>query len=182
MRALPARRLVENGLELLLARVEGRQPNVAVRTPLLARMNDPVGLVEALGRPGPHVRGALLVVVEPRDVGGLKVDLGLALHHPLRHRPAMPGPSFTHTAAADQSPPTSRRLAQDGQAVGRDQQAVDGVLDAHRLVAHDLRHQLERVPHLLHEVVLVKGSSVGESAASSIDGISSGSCSIGRWA
>ena len=47
------------------------------------------------------------------------------------------------------------RLAEQRQPVrGQREQAVDRVLDADRLVAHDLRHQLERVLHLEREVVL----------------------------
>ena len=104
------------------------------------------------------MRDGLLVLVEARDVGRLQVDLRLALDHPLGHRAADPGPSLTQTAAADHSPRDLGRLAQDRQPVRRQrEQAVDRVLDAHRLVAHDLRHQLERVLHLLHEVVLGEG-------------------------
>ena len=47
------------------------------------------------------------------------------------------------------------RLAQDRHAVGRQgEDAVDRVLHAHRLVADDLGHQLQRVLHLLLEIDL----------------------------
>ena len=66
-----------------------------------------------------------------------------------------PGPSFTHTAAADQSPFTSGSLAEDRHPVGRQgDEPVDRVLHADGLVADDLGHQLERVLHLSGEVGL----------------------------
>ena len=83
LRPLPAGRLEEHGAELALARVERRQANVAVRPPLLARVDDAVGLVEPLGRARPDVGAGLLVIPEPRDVGRVQVDLGLAVGHPL---------------------------------------------------------------------------------------------------
>ena len=83
VRPLPAGRLEEDGAELALARVERRQPDVAVRLPLLHRMDDAVGLVEALGRAGPDVLLGLVVVVEAGDVGAVRIDLRLARRHPL---------------------------------------------------------------------------------------------------
>ena len=68
VRALPSGRLEEDRAERLLAGVERRQPDVAIRRPLLAGMDDPVGLVEPLGGPRAHVRVRLLAVVEARDV------------------------------------------------------------------------------------------------------------------
>ena len=66
-----------------------------------------------------------------------------------------PGPSFTHTAAVDQRPFTSGSLAEDRHPVGRQRdEPVDRVLHPDRLVADDLRHQLERVLHLIGEVRL----------------------------
>src|SRR6185437_16460562 len=68
VRPLPAGGLKEGRLELDLAGVEGRQPDVAVRRPLLARMDDAVRLVEPLRRPSAHVRARLLVLPEAADV------------------------------------------------------------------------------------------------------------------
>ena len=155
VRALPADGLVEDRAELALARVERRQADAAVRRPLLARVDDAVGLVEALGGARLDVLDALLVLVEARDVGRLEVDLGLALDHPLGDRPADARPLLDPDRGGRPEPPDLGRLAEDRQAVGRErEQAVDRVLDADRLVADDLRHQLERVLHLLREVVL----------------------------
>src|SRR4051794_2153933 len=49
-RPLPTSRLEENGTELALTRVERGEADVAVARPLLRRMDDAVGLVEALRR------------------------------------------------------------------------------------------------------------------------------------
>ena len=86
MRPLPAGRLEEERLQLALALVERRQAHVAVGRPLLARVDDAVGLVEALGRSRAHVRARLLMLVEAGGVGGVDVDLRLAVHHPLGQR------------------------------------------------------------------------------------------------
>src|SRR6266849_3003590 len=85
-RPLPTRGLEEERLQLALALVERRQPHVAVRGPLLGRVDDAVGLVEALGRPRANVGARLLVLVEARRVRGVHVDLRLAVHHPLGQR------------------------------------------------------------------------------------------------
>ena len=148
-------RLEEDRAELALARVERREADVAVRLPLLERVDDPVGLVEALGGARLHVRARLVVLVEARDVRGVEVDLGLAVHHPLRKRLA--------DARALLHPDRRRRpealhlgrLAEDRHPVGGEgEDPVDRVLDADALVADDLRHQLERVLELRREVLL----------------------------
>src|SRR4029077_8128921 len=77
VRALPAHSLEEERGELAFARPEPRESHVPVRLPLLGRMDDPVGLVEALGRACPDVRTGLLVLVEAGDVRGLEVDVRL---------------------------------------------------------------------------------------------------------
>ena len=107
LRTLPARRLEEDGAELLLARVVRRQPNVAVRRPLLERVDDPVRLVEPLAGARLYVRRGLLMLPEARRIGGVQVDVRLAVDHPLGQRLSDPGPSLIQTAAADQSPFTS---------------------------------------------------------------------------
>ena len=86
LRALPAGRLEEDGAEFLLARVVWREPNVAVRGPLLEWMDDAVGLVEALVGARLHVRRGLLVLPEACCVRGVEVDVRLAVHHPLGER------------------------------------------------------------------------------------------------
>ena len=74
--------------------------------------------------------------------------------HSATARPT-PGPLLDPHRRGGPQPAHLGRLAEDRQAVGRQrEQAVDRVLHADRLVADDLRHQLERVLHLLHEVVL----------------------------
>ena len=155
VRPLPAGGLVEDRVERLLALVERRAPDRPARLPLLARVHDPVGLVEALGGAAPHELARLLVLVEARDVGRLEVDLGLALDHPLGHGAAHARALLDPHRGGGPEPAHLGRLAEDRQAVGRErQQPVDRVLDAHGLVAEDLRHELERVLHLLDEVVL----------------------------
>src|SRR5687768_17944053 len=44
------------------------------RFPLLVRVDDAVGLVEAFGRPGPDVLLGPVVVVKPRDVRAVGVE------------------------------------------------------------------------------------------------------------
>src|SRR5260370_651342 len=59
LRAFPAGRLEEGCAQLFLPDVEGRQPHVAVGSPLLARVHDAVGLVEPFGRSRAHMRACL---------------------------------------------------------------------------------------------------------------------------
>ena len=59
--------------------------HVAVRRPLLARVDDAVGLVEALAAARLDVPPGLLVWVEARDVGAGRVDFRIAGRHPLGH-------------------------------------------------------------------------------------------------
>ena len=94
---------------------------------------------------------------------------------------AMPGPSLIHTAAALHRLRDLHRLAEHRHRVGRErQQAVDRVADLGRL--EDLAHQLERASSCGSKSSAVNGSSVGLSADSSFDGMSSGWWKIGRWA
>ena len=95
----------------------------------------------------------------------------------------MPGPSLTHTAAADQSPPTSGVSPRMGR--------PSGVSESRPLMAYlmptDSSPTISGISSSACSICSTKsssvnGSSVGESAASSIEGISSGSCRIGRWA
>src|SRR5436853_272117 len=79
VRALPRGRFVEDGAELLLTLVERGNADAAIRLPLLARMDDPVRLVEALARAALHLLRRALLRVEARDVGGLEVDLRLTV-------------------------------------------------------------------------------------------------------
>ena len=141
--------------ELLLAREERRQAHVAVRLPLLRRVDDAVRLVEALGRARLHVPLRLLVLVEARDVGRLQVDLRLAVRHPLRDRLA-DARAFLHPDRGRRPEALHLgRLAEQRQPVGgQREEAVDRVLDPDRLVVQHLRDQLERVLHLLLEVLL----------------------------
>src|SRR5207253_5700865 len=91
VRALPRGRLEKARAELLLPLVERGDARASVRLPLLARVDDPVGLVEALGRAALDVRGGALLGTEARDVRRREVDLRLAAHHPLRDRRAHAG-------------------------------------------------------------------------------------------
>ena len=75
---LPAGRLEEDGAQVPFAAVHRREAQVAVGGPLLHRVDDAVGLVEALGRAGPDVVVGPLVVVEAGDVRAVGVDLRLA--------------------------------------------------------------------------------------------------------
>ena len=102
--------------------------------------------------------------------------------HSARARPT-PGPSFTQTAAADHSPFTSGVSPR----IGR----VSGVSESRPLMAYftptDSSPTISGISSSACSICWTKsssvnGSSVGESADSSIEGISSGSWRIGRWA
>ena len=131
VRPLPADRLEEDGPELPLARVERAESNVAVRGPLLHRVHDAVGLVEPLRRASRDVGPRPLVRVEPRDVGAVRIDLGLAVGHPLGDRLRDPGRLLDPDRGGRPQPADLGRLAEDRRAVGRErQQSVDRVPDA----------------------------------------------------
>ena len=102
--------------------------------------------------------------------------------HSATARPT-PGPSLTHTAAADQRPCTSGVSPR----IGR----PSGVSESSPLMAYlmptDSSPTISGISSSACSICCTKsssvnGNSVGESAASSTDGISSGSCRIGRWA
>ena len=152
--ALPQDRLVEDGAELGLAVVVGRLAHAAVGRPLLRRVDDAVGLVEALRRAVPDVLGGGLLGVEARDVGGVQVDLGLAEDHPLRHGASDARALLDPDRRGGPQALDLGRLAEDRHAVGGEgEQAVDCVLLLRTLVADDLRHELECVLVLVGEVV-----------------------------
>jgi hypothetical protein len=116
-------------------------------------VHDAVGLVEALGGAVLDVLPGLLVVVEAGDVRRLQVDLGLAEHHPLRDCLADSGPFLDPDGGDRPEVLDLGCLAEQRQAVrGERQQPVDGVLLTDRLVADDLRHQLEGLLVLQLEV------------------------------
>ena len=90
---------------------------------------------------------------------------------------------MTQTAAADQSPFTSGVSPSSG--------SPSGVSERMPLIAYliptDSSLRTSGISSSASSICCVKsscvnGNSVGESAASSFDGISSGSCRIGRWA
>ena len=94
-----------------------------------------------------------------------------------------PGPSLTHTAAADQRPFTSGVSPRIGM--------PSGVSEMRPLIAYftptDSSPTISGISSSACSIwrpksACVNGNSVGESAASSIDGISSGSWRIERWA
>ena len=96
---------------------------------------------------------------------------------------ATPGPSLTQTAAADQRPRTSGVSPSSG--------SPSGVSESRPLIAYliptDSSPTISGISSSAcsscsAKSSCVNGSSVGESADSSIEGISAGSCRIGRWA
>ena len=172
MRPLPAGGLVEDSVEPALA-LEG-ETGERSRSDLLAGVDDPVGLVEGLRRPRSHVLHALLMLVEAGDVRGLKVDLG--------------SPSTIHSASArprrflldpHSRGPTTSSTSGVSPRIG----SVSGVSESRPLMAYLMPTDssptiLASAParvHLLDEVVLGERVLGGESAASSTEGISSGS-------
>src|SRR5207244_6842180 len=70
----PARGLEKEGAQRLFSLIERTDPHPPVRFPLLARMDDAVGLVEALGAAPANVRLRLLMVVEARDIRAGRID------------------------------------------------------------------------------------------------------------
>ena len=96
---------------------------------------------------------------------------------------AMPGPSLTHTAAHDQRPRTSWVSPSSG--------IPSGVSESRPLIAYftptDSSPTISGISSSACSIcwsksACVNGISVGDSAAASIEGISSGSCRIGRCA
>ena len=94
-----------------------------------------------------------------------------------------PGPSLTQTADAAQSPATSGVSPSTGM--------PSGVSESRPLIAYlmptDSSPTISGISSSACSICSAKsswvnGNSVGESAASSTEGISSGSCRIGRWA
>ena len=94
-----------------------------------------------------------------------------------------PGPSLTHTAAADHSPLTSGVSPRIGM--------PSPVSEMSPLMAYltptDSSPTISGISSSACSICgsksfCVNGNSVGDSAAASIEGISSGSCRIGRWA
>ena len=84
LRALPAAGVEEHRAERLLAGVERAAAHAALAGPLLARVDDAVGLVEVLGAAGEDVVLGLLVRVEAADVAAVRVaHVRVAVGHPL---------------------------------------------------------------------------------------------------
>ena len=151
--ALPAGGLEEDGAELGLRVVHGREPLVAVGLVLLGRVDDAVGLDERLGGAQPGVLAPLLVGVEAGDVAVVQVDLGVAVGHPLRDGPSDAG-ALLDPHGGGGPEPADLALAQDRVAVaGQREQAVDGVAHLRALGAEELGHQLVGLLELGVEVV-----------------------------
>ncbi len=102
--------------------------------------------------------------------------------HSATPRPT-PGPSFTHTAATDHRPLTSGVSPSTG--------SPSAVRESRPLIAYftptDSSPTISGMSSSACSICRAKsssvnGNSVGESAASSTEGMSSGSCRIGRWA
>ena len=152
-RSFPTRGLEEDRPQLLLRVVHRREALVAVRGVLLGRVDDAVGLDEGLGGAQAGVLATLLVLVEAGDVAVVDVDLGVAVGHPLGHRPADARALLDpHRGRGPQ--PGDLALAQDRVAVaGQREQAVDGVAHLGTLGAEEVGHQLEGLLELGVEVV-----------------------------
>ena len=100
----------------------------------------------------------------------MEVDLGFAVDHPLGERLACTGSFLDPHGSGRPESAHVGRLAQDRHSVrGQRQDAVDRVFHAHFLVAHDLRHQFERVLHLDLEVGLCEGE-LGRRERRALDG------------
>jgi hypothetical protein len=154
-RPFPADRLEEERAQLDLAVVHRREPLVAVALPLLARVDDAVGLVERLAGARLDVRASALVRVEAGDVGVAQVDLGQAVGHPLGDGAPDARALLDPDGRRGPQPLDLGKLAEDGGAVGRQrQQPVDGVPDLCALGAQQVGHQLEGLLELGVEVLL----------------------------
>ena len=84
--ALPACVFEEDGVQLLLADKEGRQPQVAGVGHLLARVDDVVDLAVLLRGAGADVGAAEGVGVEASYVALVQVGIRLAVYDPLGNR------------------------------------------------------------------------------------------------
>ena len=153
---LPSAHLEELRPQLHLAGVGGHGAHPAVGFPLLAGMDDAVGLVEVLGAAGQDVVLGAGVTVEPGDVGGMGIDLGITLGHPLgdhlADRRTLLDPHRRHRPQVFDL----NRLTQQRHGVGGEgEEAVDGVADLG--LRKDVGHQLEGLLHLLVEVLVREG-------------------------
>ena len=154
-RPLPAGGLEGDGAELRMADRGGRAPDGPVALPLLHRMDDAVGLVEALGRPGVDVLPGLVVVVEAGDIRAVRIDLGRAVGHPLGDALRDPGRLLDPDRGDRPEVPDLGGLADDRVAVrSQAQESVDRELHADLLVTHDRREELEGILQLRIEVLL----------------------------
>ncbi len=155
VRALPAGRLEEDRAQRNLSLICRRQADRPVRRPLLARVDDAVGLVVALRRPSGDVLVRLVVVVEAGDIRAVRIDLRFAVRHPLSDRLRDPGRFLDPDGGHRPEPLDLRRFADDRVAVrGQGQQPVDRQLHPDGFVADDLGKELEGVFELRVEVLL----------------------------
>jgi hypothetical protein len=120
VRPLPAGRLEEHGVQLDLPRVEGAEPDLPVRRPLLRGVHDAVGLVVPLPGAGVDVGPRALVLVEAGDVRAVGVDLGHAARHPLGHRLGDPGGLLDPDGGGRPQAPHLGGLAEDRRAIRRE--------------------------------------------------------------
>ena len=153
---LPASRLEEDRSQFHLARIGGDRAHPPVGLPLLAGVHDAVGLVEVLRAPGVDVVFVPGVAVEPGDVGGMGIDLGVSLGHPLGDHPPHSRALLDPDRRRRPKVLDLHRLTEEGHGVrGEGQEAVGGVADLG--LREDLGHQLQGVLHLGKEVLLGEG-------------------------
>ena len=151
--ALPAPGIEEHRPERLLTGIEGAATHPPLAAPLLARVNDAVGLVEVLATAGRDVPLGLLVGIETADVAAVGiaevwVAVGDPLGDELGDRRALLDP---HRRCAPQVGDLDT-LTEHGVGIGGEaQQAIDRVAD---LGIAEHVHQLDRLLHLGVEVVV----------------------------
>ena len=115
--------------------------------------------------------GRGLTGVEAGDVGGVQIDLGLAEHHPLRHRASDTRTLLDPHRGGGPQALDLGRLTENRHAVGgQGEQTVDGVLLLRVLVADDLGHELECVLILIGEVLRGEGEFGGGERGLSVRG------------
>ena len=152
LRPLPAAGVEEHRPERFLAREERAAPHPPLARPLLARVDDAVGLVVVLGAAGVDVVLGALVGVEAADVRRVRVaDVRVAVGHPLGDEAGDPRPLLDPHRRRRPQVPHLHRLAEHRHRVGGErEETVDRVLDLG--VAEHL-HQVDGLFQLVVEVV-----------------------------
>jgi hypothetical protein len=134
VRSLPATGLEEDRAELLLACVEGADPQIARGQPRLQGVRDVVDVGEVLLRGLAHVLRRELDVLEAVHIAAMQVDIRAPVDEKLSHRPGHGGGVGDPDRLGDPEPLDVGGLPDQGAAVGGEREdAVETGVDLRRL-------------------------------------------------